>query len=285
MVLNSLLHSAIARLSPAVGSEGEARAMIYVIIEHLKGYRPVDCVLRASDDVTPWLEQQVMSAVDRVEAGEPLQYVLGTARFMGYDLTVTPDTLIPRPETAMLVDMITDRFGGRSDLRVLDIGTGTGCIAIALARALKFADVTATDISEGALDVARRNVTALKVQVRCICQDILSAVPERGTYDIIVSNPPYIARSETSSMDSRVKDYEPELALFVPDNDPLRFYKAIAAYAATALSPGGMLFLEINPLFADGLRALLLSAGFTGVELLRDFNETLRFAIAKSPDA
>ena len=135
ITLRQLVSGAERRLSPSLG-QGEARAMVGIIMESLKGYRPVDVVMHAGDEVTPWLESQVDGIIGRVLDGEPLQYVLGVARFMGNDYAVTPDTLIPRPETAEMVDMVAGRNGGRTDLRVLDIGTGSGCIAISLARAL-----------------------------------------------------------------------------------------------------------------------------------------------------
>ena len=174
ITLRQLVYGAERRLSPSLG-QGEARAMVGIIMESLKGYRPVDAVMHAGDEVTPWLESQVDGIIGRVLDGEPLQYVLGVARFMGNDYAVTPDTLIPRPETAEMVDMVAGRNGGRTDLRVLDIGTGSGCIAISLARALKFAQIDAVDISKAALEVAAENARRLKAGVRFIEMDILSA--------------------------------------------------------------------------------------------------------------
>ena len=283
MTLKILLTDATERLTQATSSKGEAQAMVRMIMEHLKGYNPADCVIHSTDSVTPWLEHEVNMIVSRVEGGEPIQYVLGVARFMGNDFKVTHDTLIPRPETAMLVDMITDRNSQRTDLRVLDIGTGSGCIAISLAKALKFAQERATDISPAALEVARQNAAALKAGVTFALEDILSASTPVDAYDIIVSNPPYIAESEAETMESHVKDQEPASALFVPDSNPLLYYKAIAAYAIKALSPAGELYLEINPLFADELSAMLRESGFTEVELHPDFYGKTRFATAKKP--
>lgn len=281
MTLKTLLTNATERLTHATSSNGEAQAMVRMIMEHLKGYNPADCVIHSTDTVTPWLEHEVNMIVSRVEGGEPIQYVLGVARFMGNDFKVTHDTLIPRPETAMLVDMIIDRNSRRTDLRVLDIGTGSGCIAISLAKALKFAQIRATDISSGALDVARRNAATLNAVVTFAREDILSASAPEDAYDIIVSNPPYIAESEAETMESHVKAQEPASALFVPDNNPLLFYKAIAKYAIRALSPGGELYLEINPLFADPLSAMLREVGFTDAELYLDIYGKTRFATAQ----
>lgn len=280
ITLRQLVSGAERRLSPSLG-QGEARAMVGIIMESLKGYRPVDVVMHAGDEVTPWLESQVDGIIGRVLDGEPLQYVLGVARFMGNDYAVTPDTLIPRPETAEMVDMVAGRNGGRTDLRVLDIGTGSGCIAISLARVLKFAQIDAVDISKAALEVAAENARRLKAGVRFIEMDILSQTPPSApVYDIIVSNPPYIALGEEPSMDRRVVDHEPHRALFVPDSDPLVFYRAIAGYAAGALVPGGQLYVELNPLFASGVAGLFSAAGFAGVELHRDYCGRVRFATA-----
>lgn len=283
MILSQLIANSVVRLTPYVGGRGEAQAMMREIMLRLKNYSPVDCVLHGDNDVTPWLIDSVEQVVMRVCAGEPLQYVLGKAHFMGNDYKVTPATLIPRPETSMLVDMITDHCGDRADLRLLDIGTGSGCIAISLARALKFADITATDISENTLAVARENASALKVRITFRQEDILVAQPVAETFDIIVSNPPYIADSEAATMEDRVKNHEPHSALFVPDENPLIFYKAIAHYAATALVAGGLLYFEINPLFANDLRNMLVKEGFVDVELHRDFADKVRFASAIRP--
>lgn len=284
MTLHQLITNATDALSPSVGGDGEARAMIRLIMEHIKGYRPVDCVLHGHDEATPWLISEVGRIVRRVADGEPLQYVLGVARFMGNDFKVTSATLIPRPETAMLVDMITDDAGSASDLRVLDIGTGSGCIAISLAKALKFPEVTAIDICADAIEVAQANAQALKAIVNFSVSDIITAQPRSDSYDIIVSNPPYIARHEADMMEARVKDHEPHSALFVPDSDPLLFYRAIAAYSIAALRPAGKLYLEINPLYANQLHRMLEDSGFENIVLHRDFNDSYRFATAERPN-
>ena len=217
----------------------------------------------------------------RISAGEPPQYVIGSARFMGMDLMVTPDVLIPRPETAELVDIITDAAGSRPDLSVIDIGTGSGCIAIALARALTFPRVEAIDISDAALSVASQNGVKMNVKIDFHKQDIL-APAERAAqpYDVIVSNPPYIAESEKAGMEIRVKDHEPARALFVPDSDPLEFYKAIADFALLNLADNGSVYLEINPLFADDLQRMMTDKGFNCDIRLDSFGKK-RFAIVK----
>ena len=186
--------------------------------------------------------------------------------------------LIPRPETEQLVDLIVDE-NSASDLRVLDIGTGSGCIAISLARALKFAQVDALDVSRDALAVARENAAALKVRVNFFESDILSPQPA-ARYDIIVSNPPYVCWNERESMECNVKDYEPGQALFVPDNDPLLFYKAIAPYAAQSLEKGGRLYLEINQRFGQEVKKLLEENGLDEIRIIEDSYGNTRFAAA-----
>ena len=176
--------------------------------------------------------------------------------------------------------MIVDRHE-ESDLRVLDAGTGSGCIAVSLALALKFSSVTAIDVSEDALKVARRNAESLKAKVEFVRTDILTLKPTENVFDIIVSNPPYIAESERKGMDSNVLDYEPSLALFVPDADPLKFYRALAAYGVIALAPGGCLYFEINSRFPDEMRQMLLSFGYRNIEIILDMQRLPRFVVAE----
>lgn len=266
------------RLAPLYG-DGEARAMAKIIFENLKGWTPVDIAVKANDEMTDFMVGKVEQVLARLLDNEPIQYIFGNTVFYGLKLKVTPDTLIPRPETAELVDLIV---GDRSqkDLRVLDIATGSGCIAVALGRNLPFADVTATDVSDKALKVAEDNAKALNVKADFIKADILKGEPaDAGEFDIIVSNPPYIAESERASMETNVVAHEPWLALFVPDSDPLRFYRAILKYGRDHLADGGKIFFEINPLFARQLVALAGESGYGDVQLQRDSFGKERFAI------
>ena len=257
----------------------EIDAMVRIIFEQLMGYSTVDMVLRADSEVPDFISAKIDDVVERLRRKEPIQYILDDAYFYGIHFHDTPATLIPRPETEQLIDLIVDN-NRADDLSVLDVGTGSGCIAIALARSLRFPSVTAIDISPDAIAVAERNARELKAKVRFAVTDILTAMPQREQYDIIVSNPPYIANSERKAMESNVLDYEPHTALFVPDDDPLRFYRAITQYALSALKPGGQLYFEINPRFADDTARLLTDAGLQQVELLRDYTDRLRFATA-----
>ena len=261
-----------------VAEPQEVQAMIRIICEDIFNYDPVDVALRQESELPEFAQERITDLIARMRRHEPLQYIIGWARFHGHKFKVTPTVLIPRPETEQLVDLIVNE-NTASDLRVLDMGTGSGCIAISLARALKFASVDALDVSRDALAVARENAAALKVKVRFFESDMLLPQPA-ATYDIIVSNPPYICWSERESMERNVKDYEPGQALFVPDNDPLMFYKAIAPYAQQSLEKGGRLYLEINQRFGNEVKRLLEDHGFEDVRIIQDSFGKVRFAVA-----
>lgn len=257
----------------------EIESMTRVIFEDVLLWKPVDIVMRDQEPLPSFFDTKLDGIIDRLLRHEPLQYILGKARFHGHSFAVTPATLIPRPETEQFVDMIVDQNPG-SDLRVLDIGTGSGCIAISLARALKFAHVTATDISPQALAVAQQNAAALKTRVSFVQQDILTTQAPREAWDIIVSNPPYITMSERSAMERNVLDYEPGSALFVPDDNPMLYYRPIAAYASLALASAGRLYLEINRAMGSQVVQTLQQAGLKNIQLHNDFNGNPRFATA-----
>lgn len=282
--LNQFVASSIARLAPVAG-EREARASLRMIFEAVKGWTPVDVAIKGGDPVSPFVIGKVDDIINRMLTHEPIQYILGEAWWYGLRLKVSPAVLIPRPETAELVDLIVKEFSGRSDLRVADICTGSGCIAIALARNLPFSQVTAIDISSDALAVARENAALLRTpSVTFLEADATdpASLPSAG-FDIIVSNPPYIAEDERGSMDKNVLLYEPHAALFVPDTDPLLFYRAIAAYGLTHLADHGRIFFEINPIYADRLAAHMRDAGWAHVLLTRDIHGTYRFLSATRP--
>lgn len=272
------------RLDATYG-KGEVDAMARMVMDEVLHCSPVDMVMRADSDVPEFFPAKLESIVSRLEQCEPIQHILGVAWFHGHRFGVTPDTLVPRPETEQLVDIIVDENRDRSDLRVLDIGTGTGCIAISLTRALTFAQVTAIDVSNAALAVARDNAAALKARVSFALADVLSMpLLQPSSLDIIVSNPPYVCHCEQTTMQRNVLDYEPAVALFVPDDDPLRFYAPIARQAAAALAPGGKVYLEVNRRFAPQVAQLLANEGLTDTRVLRDTFGNDRFVIATRPD-
>ncbi|MCM1331697.1 MAG: peptide chain release factor N(5)-glutamine methyltransferase [Bacteroides sp.] len=280
------LHDAFAATRQSLTghfSADEALALSRAVYAEVAGYSPVDIVLRKDTTISDFTRHRIDEVVKRLLADEPLQYIFGHTRFYGLDIIVSPDVLIPRPETEELVDIIVKEWSDRTDLQVLDLCTGSGCIAVALARGLKFPIVKGVDISEAAIDVARRNADTLKVKVKFTVEDVLAMQPPKEpVYDIIVSNPPYVLDSEAKAMDANVLDYEPHLALFVPDDDPLRFYKAIGRYAAGALLPGGKLYLEINPLEVEPLCEMLRSFGLEDVHSVADMTGRQRFVIACS---
>jgi len=228
--------------------------------------------------------KEIQDIVSRLKTAEPLQYIIGIADFYSLEFEVTPSVLIPRPETEELVDMIlhehADLEGG-----ILDVGTGSGCIAITLSKHLPNANVTGIDISPEALSVARRNAERNEVNTAFRQADILSSEPTMPflptNFDLIVSNPPYVMEQEKATMEKNVLDYEPSLALFVPDADPLLFYKAIARFGRTHLNPGGQLYFEINPLRGNECAGMLHEAGYKDIQLLRDLSGKERFIKAR----
>lgn len=277
MKLEELRRATVKRLEE-VYPRGEALWLWREMLMRIKGWGQVELAIKAGDEVSEYLQRKVEEVTERLLRKEPAQYIFGMAEFYGLQLKVTPDVLIPRPETAEMVDMIVKWADGRTDLRVLDVCTGSGCIAVALARNLKFAQIAAIDLSSKALAVAAENVKDLKVNVNLKLGDALQLKDETSPkYDIIVSNPPYIAESERASMDSNVVDHEPQMALFVPDSDPLRFYHAIARYAMTALVSGGVLYFEINPLYSIRLREELQQQGWDDVVVEADMQGLNRF--------
>jgi len=272
------------RLEPIYGKD-ESRAMIREIFRVLKGWDATEFIIRLTDDypLSNYIRAKIEDILGRLERHEPLQYILGEAHFYGLDLHVEPGVLIPRPETEELVRVIA-ADNPSSDLRVVDLGTGSGAIAIALSRYMSFPEITAIDLSPKAIEVATDNVKALKCNgIRVVQGDMTKWNPESASLDVVVSNPPYVDESEKAGMEANVRDYEPAEALFVPDSDPLKFYRAIAPEALKGLKPGGRLYFEINPRHADELKAMLAHDGFTNVELWRDAQGAYRYIKAQKP--
>lgn len=280
MTVRDLRRAAVAALIPLYG-RGEAEWMTRLTLESVTGWSRVDLLVDAGKELGEVRVEAVKNIVDRLLKHEPLQYILGYEDFMGLKINVNPSVLIPRPETQELVNIIIDREAKATDLSVLDAGTGSGAIAVALSRNLRFARVTAIDNSDAALEVARSNAERLRTPVTFVNADMLSLASLPGEpFDIIVSNPPYVLDSERAEMSANVLGHEPSAALFVPDSDPLRFYLALARYAAAGgLKPGGRLYFECNPLTIDGL-ASQLEADFDEVETVRDSFGRQRFIIA-----
>lgn len=247
----------------------EAHALALLVLEDAFGVGRTDVY---ADKVRKFSEEETLrlrNILQRLAAAEPVQYVLGRARFDGMELEVTPATLIPRPETEELVEWIASENAGRA-LRLLDGGTGSGCIAIGLSRRLPLAEVEAWDISEEALAVARRNARAQGADVRFLRRDLLEAAPAGLVFDVIASNPPYVCEREKAGMEPQVLLHEPHGALFVPDEDPLRFYRAIAALGRQCLAPGGSVYVEINQAYGKETAAAFRETGYGEVTVRKD---------------
>ena len=266
-------------LEKIYGSD-EANALIMILLEH---YFSIDRVKMALEPEFRLSESELLTlhfAVKDLLKNKPVQYVLGETEFCGMRFMVDENVLIPRPETEEMVKNIAS-CGDKACLvptgcNVLDIGTGSGCIAISLAKLLKDSAVTAVDVSEKALEVAKKNAEANNVNVRFILDDILNPQNTElidNQYDIIVSNPPYVCESEKSEMRANVLDYEPSTALFVTDNDPLIFYRKILEFAQKTLKPSGEVWFEINEKFGKEMKDLCLEKGFKNVEIIKDFRE------------
>jgi release factor glutamine methyltransferase len=226
-------------------------------------------------------EKRLADAIKRINLSEPLQYVLNEADFYGRTFYVDPAVLIPRPETEELVSLVIDRIDGTRPHRIVDVATGSGCIAISLQLELTYGEAWGTDVSEPALVVARRNATTLGSRATFVRSDILAeALPVNGI-DIVVSNPPYISESERKTLSRNVLEHEPHLALFVPDTNPLLFYKALALRSSESLLPAGLLAMEINARFGSEVATVMTEAGFQGVEVVKDLSGKNRFVIAR----
>ncbi len=261
----------------------EAKAVARLIYEEVFHLSMSDIVMGKDAQMTSQEEQIIASFIERLKNNEPVQHLIGKEKFFSRDFIVNPNVLIPRPETEQLCKLCLDEMGNfRRKVRVIDIGTGSGCIAITIALEANNAQVVATDISEPALALARKNAERLKATVDFQQEDILKAkLPAADTADIIVSNPPYITQQERQEMSRNVLDYEPHNALFVEDEDPLLFYRALTRYAKAALTRGGWLMVEINAMFAEGTRQLFCQQGFTDVEIKNDCFDRQRFVIGK----
>ncbi len=265
-------------------AETEIDSFIKIIFEHLFEYASIDLYMNMSKQVSLKEYQKIHNIATCLSEHQPIQYVLGCAWFYDLQFEVNPSVLIPRPETEELVRWIIEDSKYKEP-SILDIGTGSGCIAISLAKFIQSSKVFATDISAGALDIARINSGKNKADVAFRKDDILNpklihALPQ---FDIIVSNPPYVRKNEKEMMQDNVLKYEPHLALFVPDNDALVFYKAIADFAEKKLKPGGWLYFEINQNLGESTLNLLKQKGFEKPELRKDLFGNYRMIKCQKP--
>lgn len=279
----------IAKLS-ALYPQGEASALARMLFEVRFGLTQTDLLLGKDSNLSEKDTKELHNIVERLLKNEPIQYILGECEFCGLSIGVAPGVLIPRPETQELVEWICEECRPQlasntlQDLKepdVLDIGTGSGCIALALDH--QGFNVEAWDVSKEALHIAKQNATRLGINVHFELKDILQITDTRQTYSVIVSNPPYICQREASDMESNVLDHEPHLALFVPDDDPLLFYRAIANFAQKALMPGGRLFFEINRAYSRETSEMLSQKGFNNIETRQDQFGNPRMIMATKP--
>ena len=266
----------------AVYDSGEARAIVRYVLDVRFGLSATDVYCGKVTQLSADDQRELGKIMERLGRCEPVQYVLGQSEFCGRQFAVGPGVLIPRPETEDLCGWVVQGLAARGCRApaLLDVGTGSGCIAVTLALDVGGAVVTAWDVSADALRVASSNAARLGAGVSFARVDALRPPADVAKWNAVVSNPPYVRLSERRDMERNVLDYEPEGALFVPDDDPLLFYRAIAGYAATALRPGGELYFEINQAFAGETCSLLRSLGFGTAEVRRDRFGRQRFAKA-----
>ena len=265
-------YRSVKNLLSSVTEENEATAITFLLFEKLAGMDKMKVLM--GDEIPKETENLIMEAANRVAQGEPVQYVIGETDFYGLTFNIAKGALIPRPETEELVEWGINSFNGENTVtgKILDIGTGSGCIAISVAKNTE-ATVEAWDISDDALSIATDNAKKNGVNVAFRKVDVLNFMPtdkDRGEYSCIFSNPPYICNSESEDMENNVLDYEPHIALFVPDSDPLLFYRKIAEIGKELLMNDGMLFFEINRRFGKETVDMLTHLGYSDIELRQD---------------
>jgi release factor glutamine methyltransferase len=251
-------------------SDNEIRTIGYLVSEHLLNYSKIDFHLKDQEPISAEMAEKFRHSLERLKHGEPVQYITGSTEFYGLPLRVDRRVLIPRPETEEMVDWII-RENRDLPVRILDAGTGSGCIAVSLAVNMPEASLSACDISEEALNLAMNNAKLNRASIRFFIYDLLGKkdiLPEK--YEVIVSNPPYVRLGEKVMMKRNVLDYEPGLALFVPDEDPLLYYRSLILLGRRYLYDGGKLYLEINERFPAEVVRLMENAGFYGIEVRRD---------------
>lgn len=269
----------LQRLNPVYGT-GEARAIARLVLEERFGLSLTDIIFGKVNELSRENSQELEKIIVRLENSEPVQYILGYQDFCGHRFHVTPGVLIPRPETELLTPLTTidgiTHGADKPDFSILDIGTGSGCIAISWALAYPDAHVEGWDISPDALRIAQGNAESLRAKnvtfrhVDILDEHTIPADMPSGGWKAIVSNPPYICRSEAADMEQNVLEHEPDTALFVPDDDPLLFYRAIAQFGTRALAKGGMLLFEINRAYGQDICGMLRSLGYSDIQLIKD---------------
>ncbi len=273
MINSKTLFSDFIKQITLTEEKGEIESIAYLVFDHFFGLSRGDVLMGKEIDSVHGNETIVQQLISRINNNEPIQYIIGEADFLGRSFYVNTSVLIPRPETEELVHEVIRRAKRKLEkTRLLDIGTGSGCIPITLSLALPGSEVLATDISEAALAVARRNAVKLNADIKFLQHDILKTELSFGKLDYIMSNPPYITRQEEKRMSKNVLDYEPHLALFAEGDDPLVFYRVICRKAVKALNEGGSLLMEINSSLGLETMVIFESAGFKKVNIVKDIS-------------
>jgi release factor glutamine methyltransferase len=282
MTYRQLKQYTIDHLSPEI-EQDEAQAYFFIMLEHQLNWKKKDYLMNAETELNealwPWFEKQL----EPLKQQQPIQYVLGETTFFGHRFEVNPSVLIPRPETEELVDWVLQNTSNTKSLRIADLGCGSGCIGLSLAKALPLSEVALWDVSTAALATAQKNADLLGIKAHFKQVDLLLEQKTDTKFDVIVSNPPYVRMTEKAAMQANVLDFEPHLALFVPDEDPLIFYRKIALLAMKSLVPKGQLFFEINQYLGPETCQLMEEIGFEMIELRQDIFGNNRMIRAVKP--
>jgi len=275
----ALLHYLVSNIQ-LKESRSEIESIAYTVLAH---FFQISRTKVLSESPLNWSNEQqalIDHIIQRINTSEPVQYITGVSNFYGRDFKVNPHVLIPRPETEEIIIQVLDFLKTQpiqSEIKILDVGTGSGCIPITLALEVPNANVFATDISKAALTVARENAHQHRAPITFYLHDILGIEPlPFSEFDVFVSNPPYITESEKLNMQANVLNYEPHQALFVPDDNALVFYKQIASLGNKMIRSGGLLIFEINERYGEAVAALLNSSGYIGVEIIKDLSQKQR---------
>ena len=278
--LKAHIHNCLQPLYP----KSEINSFYFILLQHYGNYATADVLANADTLLTDNIKQSIQQAITELQTAKPIQYILGETEFFSNRFFVDENVLIPRPETEELVDWVLQTYPDKTyPLHILDIGTGSGCIAVSLAKALPEAQVTAIDISPKAIAVAQRNAKRNGTKIEFLQCDILQTKTLPQKYDVIISNPPYVRELEKSEMHNNVLSYEPHLALFVPNEHPLLFYEQIATLAQQYLTPKGTLFFEINQYLATEMQEMLTKKNFTQITIRQDLSGNDRMLCARYP--
>lgn len=267
MEIKSYLNIFVQELS-SMYDEEECKQFFWIALQEIEGKSRIDFIMNPGLQLTN--KKQWGDVLEDLKREKPIQYIFGKTHFYGLEFKVNENTLIPRPETEELVEWILESVDATQKNNIIDLGTGTGCIGISLAKELPFASITLVDISRQTLETAVKNAEINKVKVNPVLQDILKMESFSGVFDVVISNPPYVRNIEKQDINNNVLNYEPHLALFVEDEDPLLFYKKIVSWAQDSLRSGGMLFFEINQYLGPETLELFDEKYFTNIELKKD---------------